>query len=172
MKKFLEGGGSFETVPSAEITDEDIEDYIRLHLLRWGNGSAAICGEAADYHRKISRAMAQQGMFLLFFARYQGKRVAVHSCFDIGSRREGYLTGLDPEFDELRAGRLLYIQTIYDAIDKGFNRYELGAVGFGYKMSFVKKTAVAHNFFLYGSGRNTRLDQIFTGFECMEQVSA
>ena len=172
MKKFFEAGGSFETVPPDEITETDIEDYIRLHLLRWSAGSASICGEAADYHRMISKAMAQQGMFLLFFARYKGKRIAVHSCFDIGTRREGYVTGLDPEYNELRAGRLLYIQTIYDAIDKGFSRYELGSVGFDYKMSFVKKTAVAHNFFLYTSGRDARLDQIFKGMECMECVSA
>lgn len=167
MKKFFEAGGSFETVLPDEITDSDIKDYIRLHLLRWGDGSAAICGEAADYHRKISRAMAQQGIFLLFFARYQGKRVAVHSCFDIGSRREGYITGVDPEYDGLRAGRLLYIQTIYDAIDKQLSRYELGVIGYDYKMSFVKKTAVTHNFFLYPQGKPPALDQIFPSYECM-----
>lgn len=170
MKRFFEAGGSFETTLPAEITDGDIEDYIRLHLLRWGDGSAAICGEAANYHRKISKAMAEQGLFVLFFARYQGKRIAVHSCFDIGSRREGYITGVDPEFNELRAGRLLYIQTIYNAMDKGFSRYELGAVGFDYKMSFVKKTAVAHNFFLYPLDWDVHLDQIFTGFECIEPM--
>ncbi len=172
MKKFCEAGGSFETVQPSEITDSDIEDYIRLHLLRWGNGSAAICGEADNYHRKISKAMADQGLFLLFFAIYQNKRIAVHSCFDINTRREGYVTGVDPGYHELRPGRLLYIQTIYDAIDKGLKRYELGAVGFDYKMSFVKKTAVAHNFFLYPKGKGIQLDQIFTGFECMEQISA
>ncbi len=170
LGKFLEAGGSFEIVRPDEITAEDIEDYIRLHLLRWGNGSHAICGESANYHRTISAAMAQQGLFLLFFARYQGKRIAVHSCFDIGSRREGYLTGRDPDYQKLRAGRLLYIQTIFDAIDKGFSRYELGGGGFGYKMSFVKKTTVAHNFFLYPAGQRSHLDRIFLGFECMEPI--
>ncbi len=170
LGKFLAAGGNFEIVRPDEITAEDIEDYIRLHLLRWGNGSHAICGESADYHRTISAAMAQQGLFLLFFARYQGKRIAVHSCFDIGSRREGYLTGRDPDYQELRAGRLLYIQTIFDAIDKGFSRYELGGGGFGYKMSFVKKTTMAHNFFLYPADQELHLDQIFLGFECMEPV--
>lgn len=168
MKKYFAAGGSFETVLPHEVTDDDIEDYIRLHLLRWGDGSAAICGNSADYHRKISKAMAEEGLFLLFFARYHGKRIAVHSCFDIGTRREGYITGVDPEFDELRAGRLLYIETIYDAIDKGFNRYELGVVGFDYKMSFVDKTAVAHDFFFYPAGGDAQLEQIFTEFECME----
>jgi hypothetical protein len=172
MKKYFEAGGSFETVLADEITDQDIEDYIRLHLLRWGESSAAICGNAADYHRSICKNMADQGLFLLFFAKYQGRRIAVHSCFDINTRREGYITGVDPEFDDLRAGRLLYIETIYDAIDKGFSRYELGAVGFDYKMSFVKKTAVAHNFFLYPADKSSLLDQIFTGFECMEQITA
>lgn len=172
MKKYFEAGGSFETVLPDQITDNDIEDYIRLHLLRWGEGSAAICGNAAEYHRKISKAMARQGLFSLFFAIYQGKRIAVHSCFDTGTRREGYITGVDPEFDALRAGRLLYIETIYDAIDKGFNRYELGVIGFDYKMSFVKKTAVAHNFFLYKDYNGSFFDEIFIDFECMEQVSA
>ncbi len=170
MRRFLEAGGSFEVIPPAEITAEDIEDYLRLHLLRWGDASAAICGKSADYHRKISAAMAELGFFLLFFARYQGRRIAVHSCFDIGSRREGYITGVDPEYNELRTGRLLYIQTIYDAIDKGFSRYELGAVGFDYKMSFVQKTAVAHNFFVYPDGQGACLEQVFAGFECMEPV--
>ena len=172
MKKYFDAGGSFETVLPNKITDSDIEDYIRLHLLRWGDGSAAICGEAARYHQKISRAMADQGLFLLFFATYQNKRIAVHSCFDINARREGYITGVDPAYHALRPGRLLYIQTIYDAIDKGFNRYELGAVGFDYKMSFVQKTAVAHNFFLYPKNNGARLNEIFTGFECMEPISA
>lgn len=171
MKKFYEAGGHFETVLPHEITDSDIEDYIRLHLLRWGKDSAAICGESSEYHRKISKAMAQRGMFLLFFARYQDKRIAVHSCFDIGARREGYVTGLDPEYNELRAGRLLYLHTIYDAIDKGFSRYELGAVGFDYKMSFVEKSSFAHSFFIYPAGKKFNLDQIFLGFECMMPVS-
>ncbi len=170
MKRFLEAGGSFETIPPEAIGEADIEDYIRLHLLRWGDGSAAICGRSADYHRGISKKMANEGLFSLFFAGYQGKRIAVHSCFDIGGRREGYLTGRDPEFTELRAGRLLYLQTIYDAIDNGFSRYELGAVGFGYKMSFVKKTAVADNVFLYPVGDKPDLDQMFAGFECMEPL--
>ena len=171
MKKFFKAGGSFETVPSKEITKEDIEDYIRLHLLRWCGSSEAICSESVDYHRKISLSMAKEGLFLLFFAKYHGKRIAVQSCFDIGSRREGYLAGRDLEYRDFSIGRLLCIQTIYDAIDKQLNRYELGALGFDYKMSFVKKATVAHNFFLYSSGRDVRLDQIFTSFECMEQVS-
>ena len=171
MKKYFEAGGSFEAVLPNEINNEDIQDYIRLHLMRWGDGSAAICGNAADYHGKISRAMAEQGLFILFFAVYKGRRIAVHSCFDIAARREGYITGLDPEYHELRAGRLLYLHTIYDAIDRGLERYELGAVGFDYKMSFVKKTAVAHNFFLYPAGKGAMLDQVFTGFECMEPLS-
>jgi hypothetical protein len=171
MKKYFEAGGSFETVLPHEITEDDIEDYIHLHLLRWGKGSASICGEAADYHRRISKAMARQGLFLLFFARYQGRRIAVHSCFDIGGRREGYITGVDPEFEELRAGRLLYLQTIYDAIDKGLDRYELGAVGFDYKMSFVQKSAFAHSFFVYPENQVFNPDQIFLGFECVMPVS-
>ena len=64
----------------------------------------------------------------------------------------------------------MYLQTIFDAIDNGFERYELGAVGFDYKMSFVQKSAVSHNFFIYSEDQKADVNQYFLGFECMEQV--
>ena len=82
--------------------------------------------------------MVRQGFLTLFFARFQGKRIATHSCFDILSRREAYLIGQDPEFKNLGAGRLLFMETIYDAIDSGFDVYDLGQGWFDYKMIFKK----------------------------------
>lgn len=170
IKHFVEAGGSFEVVSSENITSEDIEDYIRLHLLRWGKKSEAMCGKSADYHRLLSLSMVKEGLFLLFFARYNDKRIAAHSCFDINDRREGYITGLDPEYSDLRAGRLLYLHTINDAIGKGMKRYDLGVIGFDYKMSFVKKIDLAHNFFLFPQGEPPNLNLIFPSFESMEVI--
>ncbi len=81
------------------------------------------------------------------------------------------MIGLDSKYHALRAGRLLYLHTIYDAIDRGLERYELGAVGFDYKMSFANNTSVAHNFFFHPSGTKPDLNRIFAGFECMEPCS-
>jgi len=169
-KRFAETGGSFEKIPADDITNRDVDDYIRLHLLIWGEESEAICGASADFHKNISLSMAKEGHFTLFFARYKGQRIAVHSCFDIYPRREGYLTGRDPKHEDLRAGRLLYLETIYDAIDNGFSIYELGVVGFAYKMSFTKTYSISRNFFLYNSEEKPDLNKIFTGYECMEPV--
>jgi hypothetical protein len=167
-RQFEEAGGSFEKISADKVMGRDVDDYIHLHVLRWGEESAAICGSSAGFHKNISLSMAKEGLFTLFFARYRGERIAVHSCFDIYLRREGYLTGRNPEYDELRAGRLLYLETIFDAIDNGFSIYDLGGVGFAYKMSFTKTYSISRNFFLYKTGEKPDLNKIFMGYECME----
>ena len=169
-RKFFKSGGNFEIIQPHEVTDKDIKDYINLHLSRWGNSSASVCGDSFNYHMKISKQMAREGIFKLFFATYHGERIASNSCFDIGSRRESYLTGRDPKYQTYRVGNLLTLQTILDAIDRGFSHYGLGAVGFDHKMSFAKKAAVAHNFFFYPVNAMPDLDKIFCGFECMTPV--
>ena len=169
-KRFLNAGGSFEKITPDAMRDSDVDDYIHLHVLRWGKESAAICDTSAGFHKYISMSMAKEGLFTLFFARYQGKRIAAHSAFDIHPRREGYLTGRDPEYSELRAGRLLYQETIYDAIDNGFDIYDLGAVDFDYKMSFTEKFTTARNFFISHKPDVFDLSKLFLGYECMEQI--
>ncbi len=76
MKKYLEIGGDFAILPPDNITKQDIDAYIGLHLLRWGDGSAAICGKSVEYHRKISQAMMEQDLLILFFAVFEGERIA------------------------------------------------------------------------------------------------
>ena len=157
-----------EVVSSNNITPEDIDDYIRLHIARWGDKSESICGKSARYHREMSIVMGSKGGFSLFFVKLNNKRVAVVSCFDNDGRREAYIPGRDPNYERLSAGSILLLHTIYDAIDKGLKRYELGPLGFTYKMKFVKQSGSAHNFFFHPSGTEPDLNKIFASFECME----
>ena len=125
-KQFLEQGGDFEKIAGRDVTSQHIEDYLELHQMRWGRESAAVNDRTLAFHHDVCAAYAANGMLCLFFARFRGRRVAVHSCFDIGDRREGYFTGRNPDMDHLRAGRLLYMETILDAIRRGFKTYDLG----------------------------------------------
>jgi hypothetical protein len=171
MRAFTNSGGAFEEVMPHNISDNDIDQYINLHLLRWGRQTAAMCGESVQYHKKVVRAMAGEGLFRLFFAIYQGKRIAVHSCFDINDRREGYVTGLDQNYRDLRVGRLLYLHTIMDAIDNRFKRYELGVVASEYKRSFAPNASTAHGFFMFSGDKGGCLDKLFLGYECQGPLS-
>jgi len=170
-RRFLEQGGYFEKLGSEEITELDINDYLSLHIACWGDESTAINDLTADFHRDFSVNAAMLGYLTLFFARVQKRRIAAHVCFDFLTRREGYYTGRDPKFSELRAGRLLYLETIYDAIDNGFRIYDLGAGGDEYKQSFSNNNATTHNFVLKVSTVDINLNQIFNGFEFMSQSS-
>ena len=165
MKSFKESGGTFESVLGTSITDRDIEEYLQLHQVRWGAESMFLCGETYAFHVDMVRAMARQGCFGLFFARFDGRRVAVLSCFDIHPRRECYFTGMNPDYRETRAGRLLWLHSIYDAIDSGFTRYDLGPGDFGYKMSFATGQTRSHNFLLCRRGDTVDIDAVFSGYE-------
>ena len=168
LKRFQESGGGFQKIVGSIVTEKDIGDCIRLHLLRWGKNSAAVCGVADAFHRDLGMAMAKEDMFTIFFATLNGKRIAAHTCFDINHRREFYLPGRNPKHDDTRAGSLLVMETILDAIDHGFKIYDLGVVGFPYKMDFTKKFYRTRNFFIYKKGFQPDLNKIFNGFECMK----
>lgn len=163
--RFLEAGGSFEKISAGDITSQDLDDYLNLHARRWQAESAAVNDLSMDFHRDLGLALAGQDYFTLFFARFNGKRIAAHSCFDIGKRREGYFTGRDPDFEELRASRLLYLETILDAIDHGFTTYDLGYGGDAYKLSFANIIAHVHHFILAPAHKIPDLDKVFPKYE-------
>lgn len=168
-RKVFEGmGGTFEKVASPDIRRSDIEDHLKLHSTRWKGRSVSIRNEPSRaFHEDLCLKMAAAGCFTLFFARYGGKRVAAHSCVDIGTRREGYMTGRDPVYDHTRAARLLFLETIFDAIAHGFERYDLGLGRFAYKTSFTKASSRTCNFFISPGPSPVDLAGIFLGYECM-----
>lgn len=167
-KKFTNNGGSFEEVLSGSVTARDVDDYLALHALRWGDSSASLRSEAThSFHRGLLRILSSEGFLTLHYALHEGKRVATCSCIDILDRREAYLSGRDPSYDQWSASRLLIMETILDSIDKGFSLYDLGLGWFAYKMSFSKNFITTWNFFVTPGGRTLDLDRLYVGYECM-----
>lgn len=165
LRRFRESGGGFEKIAGTAVTKEDIDDCIQLHLSRWGKNSTSVCGVVADaFHQDLGMAMAQKEMFTIFFATLDGKRIAADACFDIGHRREFYLPGRNPKYDSTRVGSLLVMETILDAIDHGFTVYDLGFMGYSYKMDFTKSVYTTRNFFIYNKGFQPDFNKIFNGF--------
>lgn len=164
-KRFFEAGGAFEKVSGRQIATRDIDDYLRLHTLRFGRASAAISEATEHFHRELCRAAGASGNFSLFFATLLGTRIAVHSCFDIDDRREGYLTGRDESFGEFRAGRLLYLETIEDAIRNNYRIYDMGFGGEGYKESFTDDFDTTVGYFMARQGAMPDPIKVVTGYE-------
>jgi len=166
-KRLLGSGGGVEKISSGGVTEADVMDYLNLHMMRWGKRSVAISDRTVEFHRQLCMAAAREGYLTLFFIRWCGKRIAAQSCFDIGDRREAYFTGLDPDHEQSGAGIVLFHETILDAIDNGFTRYEFGYGGDEYKFKFTRTTSKTYSYFLAGRKGMPDLEKIFLGFECM-----
>lgn len=168
QNRFTSHGGKIKQVASSRITEQDIGDYLMLHNMRWGGASASLRGDASfHFHKELCRKLSSEGYLTLFFAEYQGKRIAACSCIDILDRREIYLTGRDPEYDKWSAGRLVMLESILDAVDRGFDTYDLGLGWFAYKMAFAKSYKRTWNFFLSPHKKPDDFERMYLGFECM-----
>jgi hypothetical protein len=166
-KKFAELGGDFECVAPEALTADDVEEYLTLHQQRWGSDSVAVNALTLPFHRDIALEGGRAGLFRLFFARHAGKRVAAHACFDIRGRREYFFSGRDPASEELRAGKLLIMHTVEDAVKRGFPTYDFGYGGDDYKAEFTSSFKRVKNLFLAAPGTTLDLEALFPRFEHM-----
>jgi GNAT acetyltransferase-like protein len=167
LKKYNEAGADFQKVAAADVTDADIEEYLQLHLERWGTDSVAVNPSTLTFHRELCREAADQGLLTLFFARHGGKRLVAHVCLDIGGRREYFFSGRTSGSEELRAGKLMVMHTILDAITSGFAVYDFGYGGDEYKADFTKVYRIARSAFLVHGPERPDLDRIFPKYECI-----
>lgn len=167
LKKFSEAGGVFENIAPAEVSEQDIEDYLALHLERWGQDSVAVNEATMGFHVELSRQLAATGHFRLFFARLEDKRVAAHACLDIGNRREYYFSGRRRDTTKLPIGKLLCYQTIVEAVQQGLQYYDFGYGGDEYKSIFTRTARTLRGFFLAAKGGFPDLNALFLKYEYM-----
>lgn len=166
-RKIQEAGGIFETVEPESLKEEDIEDYLKLHLSRWGKESVAVNELTKSFHQELCHEMAQSGYLRLFFLRLAGERVAVQACLDIANRREYYFSGRAQNVTKLPVGKLLCLHTILDAIDRDFEIYDFGYGGDEYKRSFTGSKRTVISFFLTKNAMPD-LNELFPKYEYME----
>lgn len=167
MKKYVEAGGTFEELAPEKITEADVEEYLTLHAERWREESVSVNDGTLAFHRELSMRMARAGVFRLFFATVNGRRLAAHACFDVGGRREYFFSGRSPEAETLRAGKLMVFHTVVDAVEKGFATYDFGYGGDEYKADFTKIHRRVKSLFLARKPELLDLEGLFTKYEQM-----
>ncbi len=167
LKKYEEAGGSFEVIEPGSLTDADVDDYLRLHTERWGKDSIAVNAVTLGFHRELVMTLSKAGSFRLFFARQGDRRLAAHACFDIAGRREYFFGGRTLDSEELRAGKLLVMHTLLDAIDRGYKTYDFGYGGDEYKADFTKAHKHSRNVFLCKDASLFDPEGLFAKYEQM-----
>lgn len=167
-KKLYDSDGQIEHVFPGEITEQDLEDYLSLHLERWGSESVAINALTRPFHLSLGKRLAELDAFHLFFVKIGDRRVASHGCIDIAGRREYYFSGRLMDLGKIPAGKLLCYHTVLDAIDRGLDIYDFGYGGDDYKFVFTQTQRTLKSVVLAKRDELPDLDHLFTKFEYVE----
>lgn len=165
MRKFLAEGGTFEKLDPMNISLSDIQDFYLLHIDRWGSTSGSVVKQTMKFHHESLLSMAEAGYCRLFFARFKGKRIAGLVSFDVVNRREFYKSGRSLNYSNLRAGKLLVLFSILDAIENGFEVFDFGYGYEEYKFDFTKNYRTVTNFFLSKNKKLPDLEKLFPVYE-------
>jgi CelD/BcsL family acetyltransferase involved in cellulose biosynthesis len=106
---------------------EAMEDFLRLHHLRWDpeGGSAGIPrGLVEDFHREVAPLLARRGWLRLYRMFVRGEPIAAVYGLELGGRFYYYQSGMDPAWAARSPGLVLIGATVEDAYDRGLADYD------------------------------------------------
>jgi CelD/BcsL family acetyltransferase involved in cellulose biosynthesis len=108
-------------------SERQIEHLLDLHSARWKQAGLPGMVEAnasRDFLREVVQVLALGGRAVLFHLQIAGRIAAVNLAFQLHRTISSYLTGFEPEFEALGAGRILLHECIASAFTAGFCRWD------------------------------------------------
>jgi CelD/BcsL family acetyltransferase involved in cellulose biosynthesis len=104
-----------------------MEDFLRLHHLRWdaeGGSDGIPRGRVEEFHRRVAPLLAEQG-WLRLYRMFVGERaVAAVYGLELGRRFYYYQSGMDPAWSQRSPGLVLIGRTVEDAYRAGLTDYD------------------------------------------------
>jgi CelD/BcsL family acetyltransferase involved in cellulose biosynthesis len=101
-----------------------LDDFFVLMKKSKEDKSRFLTGPRESFFRSMVLNLSCAGLLKLFFLELGGKKVASALCFDYGSKRFLYNSGLDPDYKYYSVGLLLHALCIGDAIDDGRSYFD------------------------------------------------
>jgi CelD/BcsL family acetyltransferase involved in cellulose biosynthesis len=120
-------GYALEVVSDPGGAREAIDDFLRLHHLRWDaeGGSYGIPrGAAEEFHREVAPLLARRGWLKLWRMRLDGRSIAAVYGIELKGRFYYYQSGMDPALAARSPGLVLIGKTIEDAYARGLTDYD------------------------------------------------
>ncbi len=120
-------GYRIEVAETPGDAPEAMEDFLRLHHLRWdpeGGSDGIPRGLTEDFHREVAPLLAERGWLRLYRLFVGGKSVAAVYGIELGGRFHYYQSGLDPAWGARSPGLVLIAKTIEDAYARGITDYD------------------------------------------------
>jgi CelD/BcsL family acetyltransferase involved in cellulose biosynthesis len=104
--------------------EADMETLLRLHRLRWGEGTSFAQPPVFAFHRDLAAAMLERGRLRLWTMELDGEPVAAWYGFRFEGIESFYQGGRDPAYDKLSVGFQMLAKTLASAFDDGLERYD------------------------------------------------
>lgn len=141
-RRWLERQPGFRIAVAETPTEapEAMEDFLRLHRLRWGGegGSDGIPpGPVEDFHRDVAPLLAQRGWLRLYRMFAGGRSIAAVYGLEVGGRFYYYQSGMDPEWNARSPGLVLVGKTVEDAYARRLRDYDFLRGGEPHKLDWA-----------------------------------
>jgi len=120
-------GLRIEVATRPEEAGAAMEDFLRLHRLRWAEegGSYGIPpGPAEDFHRAVAPLLAARGWLRMYRLLVGGEAIAAVYGLEVGRRFYYYQSGYDPAWSARSPGTVLVGRTVADAYARGLTDYD------------------------------------------------
>jgi CelD/BcsL family acetyltransferase involved in cellulose biosynthesis len=120
-------GFRVEVATSPADAPPAVEDFLRLHRLRWqaeGGSWGIPTGAVEDFHRAVAPLLAARG-WLRMYRLFVGKdAIAAVYGIEVGRRFYYYQSGYDPAWSARSPGLVLVGRTVEDAYARGLLDYD------------------------------------------------
>lgn len=120
-------GFRIEVIEAADAVPEAMEDFLRLHHLRWdpdGGSDGIPRGLVEEFHREVAPLLAARGWLRLYRMWVDGKTIAAVYGLELGNRFYYYQSGMDPAWSARSPGLVLIGKTIEDAYARRLADYD------------------------------------------------
>ena len=129
---------SFRLADDPDRLHADLDTLFRLHRARWnGDGSGALNGSRAAFHREFAALALERGWLRLWFLELDGRPAAAWYGFRFAGVESFYQSGRDPALERESVGFVLLAHTIREAMNDGCREYRFLRGPEAYKSRFT-----------------------------------
>ena len=124
-----------------ELLDRRLGDFVTQHQTLWqqrGRPGAFADERFEQFHRRVARRLARQGMLRLHYLEIGGVPVASYYLYHYQGVSAYYLSGFDPDYAELSPGVVLLAEALRQAIGEGAQEFDLLRGEGTYKFHWTK----------------------------------
>lgn len=144
QRKLQESGNVTMTIATTPMqVEQDFDTLFTLHQKRWTqrDGASAFNNETSRrFHRRVAKALAENGVARIFALKCNDKTVAALYCFLYDNRLMYYQAGFDSDYENQSVGLVLMGMVLQHCCEQGYSEFDFLRGEEEYKFRWTKTT--------------------------------